>query len=225
MPSIKFTRAKFADAIMTSTSPTPAPHPGPTHTAFEGHRLLAHGPLADVALAVRQTMTADGNAAILVFDDQSGKQVDLDLRGDDVQIRQRYQPPASIDTAPADEPDPADAAPRGRGRPKLGVVPREVTLLPRHWDWLGAQPGGASVALRKLVEQARRDNDARDQQRQRQEAAYHFMSSMAGNLPGFEEATRALYANDRERFARQLADWPQDVRDYAMELAWMDATA
>lgn len=199
------------------------------HTAFEGHRLLARGPLADVALAVRQTMAAGGDAAILVFDDHSGKQVDLDLRGDEAQIRLRYPPPLATAPAttptPANEADTADAAPRGRGRPKLGVVPREVTLLPRHWDWLGAQPGGASVALRKLVEQARRDNDARDQQRQRQEAAYHFMSSMAGNLPGFEEATRALYANDRDRYTRQLADWPQDVRDYAMALAWTDVAA
>lgn len=205
------------------SAPTPA---GALHTAFEGHRLLARGPLADVALAVRQTSAAGSDAAILVFDDLTGKQVDLDLRGDDAQIRQRYQPQPIAGAAPEeDTAEAVDAAPRGRGRPKLGVVPREVTLLPRHWDWLGAQPGGASVALRKLVEQARRDNEARDQQRQRQEAAYHFMSSIAGNLAGFEEATRALYAGDRERFARQLADWPQDVRDYAMHLAWADASA
>lgn len=206
-----------------SSAATPA---GALHTAFEGHRLLARGPLADIALTVRQTSAAGSDAAILVFDDQTGKQVDLDLRGDDAQIRQRYQPQLIAGAAPSEDAvEAVDAAPRGRGRPKLGVVPREVTLLPRHWDWLGAQPGGASVALRKLVEQARRDNEARDQQRQRQEAAYHFMSSMAGNLAGFEEATRALYAGDRERFARQLADWPQDVRDYAMHLAWADAAA
>ncbi|WP_188590115.1 DUF2239 family protein, partial [Achromobacter denitrificans] len=104
----------------------------------------------------------------------------------------------------------------------LGVVAREVTLLPRHWDWLAAQPGGASVVLRKLVEQARRDNESADRRRQRQEAAYRFMSAMAGNLPGFEEATRALYAEDRERFAAQVASWPQDVRGYALGLAWPD---
>ena len=88
------------------------------------------------------------------------------------------------------------------------MVPREVTLLPRHWDWLAAQPGGASVALRKLVEQARRDNEVRDRKRERQEAAYLFMCSLAGNLPGFEEATRALYADDRKRYAEQVASWP-----------------
>ncbi len=193
-----------------------------THTAFDGQRLLARGALADVALSVKQAQAARADAAILVFDDQSGKQVDLDLRGGEADIRKRYQAPAAT-AAPADDADTAEAAPRGRGRPKLGVVPREVTLLPRHWDWLAAQPGGASVALRKLVEQARRDNEARDQQRQRQEAAYHFMSSMGGNLPGFEEATRALYADDRAGFARQVAEWPRDVRDYAMALAWAEA--
>ncbi len=195
-----------------------------THTAFDGHRLLARGALADVALSVKQAQAARADAAILVFDDQSGKQVDLDLRGGEAEIRKRYQPPAAAAATP-DEADPAEAAPRGRARPKLGVVPREVTLLPRHWDWLAAQPGGASVALRKLVEQARRDNEARDQRRQRQEAAYHFMSSMGGNLPGFEEATRALYAEDREGFARQVAPWPRDVRDYALALAWAEAAA
>lgn len=193
-----------------------------THTAFDGQRLLARGALADVALSVKQAQAARADAAILVFDDQSGKQVDLDLRGGEADIRKRYQAPAAT-AAPADDTDTAEAAPRGRGRPKLGVVPREVTLLPRHWDWLAAQPGGASVALRKLVEQARRDNEARDQQRQRQEAAYHFMSSMGGNLPGFEEATRALYADDRAGFVRQVAEWPRDVRDYAMGLAWAEA--
>ena len=193
-----------------------------THTAFDGQRLLARGALADVALSVKQAQAARADAAILVFDDQSGKQVGLDLRGGEADIRKRYQAPAAT-AAPADDADTAEVTPRGRGRPKLGVVPREVTLLPRHWDWLAAQPGGASVALRKLVEQARRDNEARDQQRQRQEAAYHFMSSMGGNLPGFEEATRALYADDRAGFARQVAEWPRDVRDYAMALAWAEA--
>jgi hypothetical protein len=111
--------------------------------------------------------------------------------------------------------------PLRRQTPSLGRPrPREVTLLPRHWDWLGAQPGGASVALRKLVEQARRDNDAQDQRRQRQEAAYRFMSSMAGDLPGFEEATRALYAGDQSRFIQCMESWPHDVRGYAMSLAW-----
>ena len=197
----------------------------PRYTAFEGHRMLAAGSLADVALAVKRALAHQNSHALLVFQDGTGLQTDLDLSGDDAQIIARHTPPPNADTPTAepnaaDAADVADAAPRGRGRPKLGVVPREVTLLPRHWDWLGAQPGGASVALRKLVEQARRENDARDQQRQRQEAAYRFMSSIAGNLTGFEEATRALYAEDRERFAQCIATWPHDVQAYTMSLAW-----
>ena len=188
----------------------------PHYTAFDGHRILAAGPLADVALAVKRAMSTSSSQP-LVFNDTTGQQTDLDLRGDDAAIIARH---ASSIEVEADASEPPDAQPRGRGRPKLGVVPREVTLLPRHWDWLAAQPGGASVALRKLVEQARRDNEAQDQTRQRQEAAYRFMSAMTGNLPGFEEATRALYASDRERFAQCSAAWPEDVRDYAVRLGW-----
>ena len=112
--------------------------------------------------------------------------------------------------------------PRGRGRPKLGVVAREVTLLPRHWEWLGAQPGGASVALRKLVDAARRANGDPDRSRAARDAAYHFMSAMAGNLPGFEEASRALFADDRRRFAALIAGWPGDIRDHIVKLAFSD---
>ena len=100
------------------------------------------------------------------------------------------------------------------------MVAREVTLLPRHWQWLGSQPGGASVAIRKLVETARRANQEVDQRRRRQEAAYHFMSAMAGNLANFEEAARALFANDRARFTKLVDSWPSDVHDHAVKLAF-----
>jgi len=196
-------------------------HPTPHYTAFDGPRILAAGPLADVALAVKRAMSTSSSQP-LVFNDRTGQQTDLDLRGDDADIIARHAPPVEVE---ADASEAQDAQPRGRGRPKLGVVPREVTLLPRHWDWLAAQPGGASVALRKLVEQARRDNDAQDQRRQQQEAAYRFMSSMAGNLPGFEEATRALYAGDQSRFTECMESWPQDVRGYAKSLAWPEQAA
>jgi hypothetical protein len=116
----------------------------------------------------------------------------------------------------------APAEPRGRGRPKLGVVSREVTLLPRHWEWLNAQPGGASVALRKLVDEARRASGDKDRERQARDAAYHFMSTMAGNLPQFEEASRALFAGDRRRFTALIADWPPDIRDHIVKLAYSD---
>jgi hypothetical protein len=148
----------------------------------------------------------------------TGRAVDLDLRGSDAEILARLPQDTSSDLpveAPASEP-------RGRGRPKLGVVAREVTLLPRHWEWLNAQPGGASVALRKLVDEARRANGDKDRAREAREAAYHFMSAAAGNRPHFEEASRALFADDRRHFVALIADWPADIRDHAVALAFRD---
>ncbi|MEK2600279.1 DUF2239 family protein [Burkholderia arboris] len=189
----------------------------PSYTAFDGHRRLVSGPLATVALAVRQAAGDAMPGTILIFDDATGRSIDLDLRGTADDIRTRYAPPGD---APGAAGEPAGAGEqRGRGRPKLGVVSREVTLLPRHWEWLGAQPGGASVALRKLVEDARRTHAAADRHRDAQTRAYHFMSAMAGDLPGFEEAARALYANDAARLAELVAGWPDDVRDHALALA------
>ncbi len=96
--------------------------------------------------------------------------------------------------------------------------PPEVTLLARHWDWLAKQPGGASATLRKLVEEARRASLGTDAIRASQERAYRFMAAMAGNLPNFEEATRALFANKGPRFSALISDCPDDVRDYAAAL-------
>ena len=177
-------------------------------TAFIGSRRLATGSLDQVALAAKKAVDRGTQQPVLIYNDHTGRAIDIDSRGSDTEVLARLARPAS--------PSP----PRGRGRPKLGVVAREVTLLPRHWQWLGSQPGGASVAIRKLVETARRTNQEIDQRRQRQEAAYHFMSAMAGNLAHFEEASRALFANDRERFNRLVGDWPSDVRDHAEKLAF-----
>lgn len=184
-------------------------------TAFVGHRRLASGPLAEVALAVKKTTKPTGSEPILIFDDASGRSIDLDLRGTDQEILARL--PLSSPTSAA-----VAAEPRGRGRPRLGVVAREVTLLPRHWDWLAGQPGGASVALRKLVEEARRAGGDRYRHRAARDAAYHFMSAMAGNFNGFEEASRALFADDRRRFGELIAAWPDDIRDHIIKLAFSD---
>jgi uncharacterized protein len=186
-------------------------------TAFEGQRRLASGPLADVALAIRANTHPPGSP-ILIFSDATGRAIDLDLRGNRDDILARLAP------TPVTEPSeqPSSSEPRGRGRPKLGVVAREVTLLPRHWEWLNAQPGGASVALRKLVEEARRANGDKDRHRAARDAAYHFMSAMAGNLENFEEASRALFADDRRRFTGQIASWPADIRDHVVKLAYSD---
>jgi hypothetical protein len=184
-------------------------------TAFEGRRRLVTGTLAEVALAVKRAGEA---APIVIFNDATGRSLDLDLRGSDDEIVARL--PKAM-PAPV-EPEAKASEPRGRGRPKLGVVAREVTLLPRHWEWLNARPGGASVALRKLVDEARRANGDRDRQRAARDAAYHFMSTMAGDLANFEEASRALFADDQRRFTGLIADWPTDIRDHIVKLAYSD---
>ena len=160
---------------------------------------------------------------LVIFDDANGRSIDLNLRGTERDVVARLPRAPSNLEAPADDCSAAES--RGRGRPKLGVVAREVTLLPRHWEWLGTQPGGASVALRKLVEEARRASGDRDRRRAATEAAYHFMSAMAGDLPGFEEASRALFADDRRRFAGLIAGWPADIRDHIVKLAFSDHAA
>jgi uncharacterized protein len=193
---------------------------GNCFTAFVGHRRLASGPLAEVALAIKKTTKPAGADPLLVFDDASGRSIDLDLRGTDEEILARLPPSPPTSEAVATEPPASE--PHGRGRPRLGVVAREVTLLPRHWDWLAGQPGGASVALRKLVEEARRAGGDRNRHRAARDAAYHFMSAMAGDFKGFEEASRALFADDRRRFAELIATWPADVRDYIIRLAFND---
>jgi uncharacterized protein len=186
-------------------------------TAFAGQRRLASGALAEIALAIRRAQPI--SESISIFSDATGRPIDLDLRGTEEEALARLPKTASPGQMPDDSPP---AEPRGRGRPRLGVVAREVTLLPRHWDWLHAQPGGASVALRKLVEQARRSNGDADRARASREAAYHFMAVMAGNLPNFEEAARALFADDRRRMASLIAMWPADIRDHVVKLAFAD---
>src|SRR6266700_3771648 len=196
-------------------------HTGPRgFTAFLGHRRLVSGPLAEVTLAVLKASHSAVAEPIVIFDDTNGRPIDLDLRGTERDIVARLPEPASNPETLAD--DLSAAEPRGRGRPKLGVVAREVTLLPRHWEWLGAQPGGASVALRKLVEEARRSGGDRDRARAARDGAYHFMSVMAGNLAAFEEASRALFADDRRRFVELIAGWPDDIRDHIVRLAFSD---
>lgn len=164
--------------------------------AFEGPSRVAAGTLLDVAMAVRQVLDRDPRAAIHVFDRETAAVVDLDLRGGEQDLVTRQAP--------------VEASP-GRGRPRLGVVAREVTLLPRHWDWLARQPGGASVTLRRLVENARKSGESAE--RERVAAAYRFMLVMAGDRAGFEEATRALFAGDRPGLEARAASWPPDIGD------------
>lgn len=206
------------------------------YTAFNCHRRIASGPLQTVALVVKHAIEGGAAGPVLIFSDTTGRSLDIDIRGSDEEVvarvaqrtaandraeaeRSERLPPLAADSVDADV---GISGSRGRGRPKLGVVPREVTLLPRHWEWLATQPGGASVALRKLVEEARRTHAEKDRRRKAQERAYHFMSAIAGNMPGFEEATRALFAKDQQRFCELVAAWPDDVCGHAIALAFAD---
>jgi uncharacterized protein len=189
--------------------------PNVTCSAFDGHRLIASGALARVALATKQAIDAGAPGPVLIFDDLSSRQVEIDFRGSAEEVLARLP-----SAAPEHEP------PRGPGRPKLGVVAREVTLLPRHWEWLAAQPGGASATLRRLVEEARRHNHDRDHARVAGEAVDRFMLAMTGDLPGYEEATRAFWRGERERFIALTAAWPVDVCEHLRRLAakaWDDS--
>ena len=188
--------------------------PSTDYIAFEGERRIASGDLQAVARVAKQTLDQHKDASVLIFDGSTSEPLELDFRGGLEDVLARL--PTPNQTAP-NEPEPPPN--RGPGRPKLGVVAREVTLLPRHWEWLAQQAGGASVAIRKLVEEARRGGDDKDRTRRAQEAAYRFMSAMAGNKPHFEEATRALFAPDPVRFKALIAGWPADVRDHAAKLA------
>ena len=182
-------------------------------TAFSGPQRIASGELRHVAMKAKQAFDRHPDRPVLVFDDADGRTVEVPLElpaADLLRLLAQPQLAASTDAAPA---------PRRPGRPKLGVVAREITLLPRHWDWLAAQPGGASVALRRLVEEARKVSSGDDRRRAAQEATFRFMQAMAGDLPGFEEASRALFAGDVARFEEHVARWADDVRDHATWLA------
>jgi hypothetical protein len=179
--------------------------------AFDGSRCLLSGPLHEAVLAIKRAEENGAPGPLLIFD-STGRVVDVDTRGTNEDVAARFAPPTKSE-------------PRTRGRPKLGVVAREVTLLPRHWDWLATQPGGASVALRKLVEVARRNSGDADRQREAREAAYRFLSAIAGDFQHFEEAARALFAGDESRFTEIIAEWPEDVRDHAVQLAFREGGA
>ena len=163
-----------------------------TLTVFLNNALLARGERDEVLPAMRSAQPLERAEDLLAFDDETGRQVDLDLR------------PETL------------SAPR-RGRPSLGVEAREVTLLPRHWEWLASQRGGASATLRKLVEEALRKGRS---DRDNHDAAFRFLNVMAGDLPNFEEAVREMYNGNRVGYDYFSYDWPKDIRDHGRRLGW-----
>jgi uncharacterized protein len=173
-----------------------------SYTAFKGNGRIASGTLEQVLPELKNRFDADRGVMLLVFEDATGRQVDFDLRGTIAQVLARTLPPQRT----------------GPGRPKLGVVSREISLLPRHWEWLEEQPSGASAAIRRLVDEARRREQGRNRVRLALDTAARFMSAMAGNLPGYEEATRVLYAKDRTKLESLISKWPHDIREHIFKL-------
>lgn len=180
------------------------------YTAFDVFKIISTGPLSTVALDVKRYLKSNHEARILIFSDSSGKQMDLDLSGSEKNVLERLKIYKSPELS---------SAPVGPGRPKLGVISREVSLLPRHWEWLSTQSGGASATLRRLIEDAKKSSSGREQIKNAQERVHQMMSAIAGNLTNYEEALRALYAKDKKRFLAFISDWPTDLRNYAKILS------
>ncbi len=180
--------------------------PEPCYTAFAGERRIVSGPLEEMLRKTWRRLHAGDGETVLIFEDETGRQVDFDFRGSADEVVARAE------SARAAKPQAT------RGRPKLGVVPREVTLLPRHWEWLEQQPNGISAALRRLVDEARRREPEKERALRARDAASRFMTAMAGNRPGYEEATRALFAGDRARLTSLVRSWPHDIRAHVERL-------
>jgi hypothetical protein len=189
-------------------------HVPASHAAFAGDSLLLHGALPDVALAVRHALDSGETRPIVVMEALTAQVVDLDLRGTDAEIVARLA--SALDTPETD--DAASVRSSGPGRPRLGVVSREVSLLPRHWDWLKTQRGGASATLRRLVDEARGSSGNRDRVVAAQEAVDRYLRVMAGDRPHYEEALRAFYAKRDADLERHSAAWPLDVRAHLQTL-------
>jgi uncharacterized protein len=187
--------------------------PEPTYTAFAGERHIVTGPLEEMLRRTWRRLHAGEGDTVLIFEDETGRQVDFDFRGSADEVVARAQG-ARTETPAAT-----------RGRPRLGVVSREVTLLPRHWEWLEEQPNGISAALRRLVDEARKREPEKERAQRARDAASRFMTAMAGDRPGYEEASRALFAGDRARLAQLVRPWPRDVRAHLERLLQAGGTA
>lgn len=178
------------------------------YTAFDGFKVIAQGNLEEVALLLKRKIRDQKALSALIFSDLTGRQIDLDLSGTEKQVIDRLKVYSS------QEPQ----ANTGAGRPKLGVIPREISLLPHHWEWLINQDGGSSAVIRNLIDEKIK-NRSSDKIKASQERTYKFLSAIAGNLPNFEEATRYLYRKDKKKFTELISSWPKDIVKHSMALA------
>ena len=182
-----------------------------TYTAFEDHKILSQGFLEDVVLKVKKRLEKSPESQIVIYSDATGKSMDFNFQGSEKEVLKRLE----VYTTPENTTE----ASSGPGRPKLGVISREVSLLPKHWEWLATQSGGASNTLRKLVEENMKKTSGVLTVKTAQERTYKFMSVEAGDLENYEEALRALYRKDKERFTSEIKTWPRDVQKHILELA------
>jgi uncharacterized protein len=180
-----------------------------TYTAFDGQKQLCQGELSEVVLKIKKSIGKSENTSVLIFSDETGKTMDFNFQGSEKDVHKRLE--MYVDEVKKEV--------MGPGRPKLGVVSREVSLLPRHWEWLANQTGGASATLRKLVEEAKKKTSNSQELKQAQERTYKFISVMAGDLAGYEEALRALYKKDKKLFLTQIQLWPADIKNHAVAMA------
>lgn len=179
-----------------------------TYTAFDGSKIISQGTLAHIALSLKQKTREQKTATLLVFSDLTGRQIDIDLSGTDKQVLDRLKVYSPQELQ----------ANTGAGRPKLGVMPREISLLPNHWEWLLNQDGGSSAVIRNLIDEKMKSR-SKDKVKSAQETTYKFLSAIAGDLPNFEEAIRFLYRKDKKKFSELISSWPKDIIKYSMMLA------
>ncbi|MFW0765597.1 DUF2239 family protein [Trabulsiella odontotermitis] len=182
-----------------------------TLTAFQQQRQIAHGNLSELLQQIQAASVSE--EPVFIFNDRNGKRLDIHIHGDEASALAVYPELGSHQSEET-------AVVKSRGRPKLGVSSKEVTLLPRHWEWLATQSGGASATLRRLIDQARKTNEPAENKRRRHERAYQFMYEIAGDFPEYEASLRALFADDEAGFKTCIANWPQDIRQYAWQLAF-----
>lgn len=182
-----------------------------TYTAFESGIVISSGSLSEVVTEIKKKLGKSNHASVLIFNDLTGRTMDFNFQGSEKDVQKRLQVYTQIPDSKTDN--------SGPGRPKLGVISREVSLLPRHWEWLASQTGGASATLRRLIEEAKKTSVQTMTIKQAQERTYHFMSVVAGDYKGYEEVLRALYKKDKAKFFAEMSDWPEDIVYYIRKIS------
>ena len=178
-----------------------------TFSAYGPTSCIGQGELTDVALAAHRFLRTHPDQSALILQDSTCQIIDLDLSGDEALLERKANHYPIRSQAPV--PDSKDP------------ITGEITLLPRHWQWLAEQGGNASATLRRLIDEARRDpkQKADNECRRRQQLTYRFCQALCGDFQGYEDALRALYAADKDSFKTHISTWPADFALRAEALA------